>query len=313
MPLIFPYPATNGQIYTDDNTVVWQYDGVKWNVVTGTTKRMFNGVKIGLSINYSLTSVLEPINWDVEYIDTDNYFNIGDPSKIYIGYTGYYNLNINVFTDNSGAGYNLVILKNGVTTVGTGFLNPNQASDYNETEYFQAGDYIQLLANETTNVGALSNASYLELSLYGFALGTATTPYNAFSGVKTELSVPFSVTSTPTPISWTGTLWDTNANALALTYWNAGDPGKITVQTNGFYQISTFLKTGLAGSTYTVILRKNGTTTISTSTLNPNQTAALDQIYELLAGDYLEIIVSESSGTGTMTTECFLDLIRMGV
>lgn len=313
MPLIFPPAPTTGTTYTDDNSCVWQFDGVKWNVVTGTTKRLFNGVKIGLSINYSLSNVLAPVSWDVEYIDTTNYYSSLDPSKIYIPATGYYTINVNVFADNSGAGYNVAITQNGVTTLSTGIMNPNQAASISAIYYFNQGDYIQFLASETSSNGALSNDTYFEVVLAGYALGTGVTPYSAFSGVKTDLNINYSTSSTPSAIIWTGTTFDTNANALAQTYWLLAQPTRITIKNTGYYEISSFLQTDTAGGTYTVTLKKNGLTTLSNATMQANETAMLDQVYQLNENDYLEIFVSDTLGSGAMTDECYLQVVRMGV
>jgi hypothetical protein len=313
MPLIFPPTPTLGDTYTDDNSVVWQFDGVKWDVVTGTTKRLFNGVLLGLSTNYYLTNTLAAIDWDVETADTDNYFNPLDPSKITIPGTGYYNLNLTIFSDNSGAGYTIQVLKNGVTEIEDGVLNPNQAGYFNDTLFFNQGDYFQVLMNETSDVGAITNSSTLELVLMGAAVGTGVSPYSAFSGVKTTLSPAFSTTSTPTAIAWTGTLYDTNANALALTYWNAGTPSRLTIKTPGYYQVNSFLQTAAVGGTYTLTLKKNGITNISTTTLAPNDTATINQIYELNENDYIEVFASDTTSSGNITTESYLEIIRIGV
>lgn len=313
MPLIFPPSPSVGATYTDDNSVVWQFDGVKWGVVTGTTKRLFNGVKTGLSMNYSLSNTLSPISWDVEYIDTNNYFSLLDPTKIYIPATGYYNVNINVFAETSGAGYNVEIRQNGVTTLSTGILNPNQAAALYQTVYFDQGDYVQFLASDSIAAGSLRDDTYLEIILVGYAIGTGITSYSAFSGVKTALNINYSTGSTPSAIIWTGTSFDTNANALAETYWNAGTPTRLTIKNTGYYEISSYLETDTSGGTYTVTLRKNGNITISQATMQANETAALDQIYQLTQDDYIEIYVSDTLGSGAMTDESYLQIIRMGV
>lgn len=313
MPLNFPSNPTNGQTYTDNNSVVWQFDSVKWNVVTGTTKRLYMGVKVGFSTNYNLTDTMSAVTWDVESFDTDDYWTNAAPSRITIPSTGWYNLNTNIFTENAGADYMVSIRKNAVTDISSVTMGANQAADYNETVYFEAGDYIQLFASEATVAGSLTTGTYMELTLLGYAVGTGVTPYSAFSGAKTYLSTAFSTTTTPTAIAWSGTDWDTNANALALTYWTAGAPTRLTVQTNGFYQVSTFLETDTTGGIYTLTLKKNGTTDIATVTRSANDTAWLNQVYELAANDYLEVFVSDTLSSGAMTTETNIEIIRQGV
>lgn len=312
MALIFPPSPSVGTTYTDDNSCVWQFDGVKWNIVTGTTKRMFNGVILGLSMNWSLTEALTAVDWDVETTDTNGYYTPLQPSRVTIPATGYYNLNLTIFSDNSGAGYDITVIKNGTVEIADGHINPNQTSNFNDILSFNQGDYIQLFANEATATGAITNESSLELVLMGYAVGTGVTSYSAFSGARTDLSVDFSTTTTPTGIIWTGTDFDTNANALAETYWNLADPTKLTIKSNGYYTINVYLETGAVGGTYTVTLKKNGTT-ISTSTIGPNDTAMLNQIYQLNLNDYIEVFASDTSGSGNITTESYLEVIRMGV
>lgn len=312
MALIFPANPTNGQIYTDDNSVVWQYDGVAWNVVTGTTKRLYEGVKVGFSTDYALSSTLTAVDWDVESFDTDTYWTAGQPSRVTIPSTGYYNLNTNVFSTAAGQAYDIRVRQNGTTDIVSGTINASQTADYNETQWFDAGDYIQVLASENTAAGSLGSGSYLEVTLLGYATGTGVTPYAAFSGVRTDLTGAFSTTSTPTAIAWSGTDWDTNANALAETYWSAGTPSRLTVKVNGFYLINIQTQTSSSGGTYTITLRKNGTTAISTATIGANDSAFINQTFELAANDYFEIMVSDTLASGSITTQSYFEIIRQG-
>jgi len=313
MPLNFPSTPTNGQVYTDDNSVVWQFDGVKWNIVTGTTKRLFLGVKVGFTINYSLTDTLTAVSWDLETFDTDDFYTAGMPSRITISGTGWYNLNTNIFSENAGSTYTVEIRKNNTTTIAQVTLGANQAADYNETIYLESGDYIELRASETSSTGALTSNTFMELTLLGYAVGTGITPYSAFSGVKTNLTSNFSTTATPTAIAWSGTDWDTNANALAETYWLSGSATRLTIKTNGFYQITSYNQTVNSGGTYTITLKKNGTTNIATTTRGASDSAWLNQIYELVENDYIEVFVSDTLSSGAMNADTFLEIIRQGV
>lgn len=312
MPLNFPSSPTNGQTYTDDNSAVWQFDGVKWNVVTGTTKRLYDGVKVGFTTNYTLTNTLTAVVWAQEFFDTDQYWNVSDPTKIHILRTGYYNLNVNLFSDAAGQAYDVRVRKNGTTDIVTGTINPSQTADYNETEFFDAGDYIQVFAKEDTSAGNLTSGSYLELTLIGYATGTGVTSYSAFSGVRTNLTTNFTTTSTATAIAWSGTDWNINANALAENYWSAGAAGRLTVKVNGFYLINALIKSDASGGTYTITLRKNGVTTITSASIASNDTASIKQTFELTANDYLEILVSDTLASGSITTDSFFEIIRQG-
>jgi hypothetical protein len=313
MPLIFPTSPSPGDTYTDDNSVVWQFDGVKWDVITGTTKKLYNGVKVKLATPYALNTTLTPVSWPTPSFDTGGYFNGVTPTRLTIPQTGFYNLNSVVFTDSQGAGYEIQILKNGTTEISDGVINANQSAEYNETVFFNAGDYIQLLAKETSDAGSLDDDSMIEITQLGLAVGTGVSNFSAFSGASALLTVPFATTTTPTGIAWSGTEYDTNANSLAVTYWSAGIPTRLTVAIDGFYQINSFIATGTDGGVYTVTLRKNGSTTISTTTINVNDTASIDEIFELVEGDYIEILVSNAVSAGSITTESYLNITRMGV
>lgn len=314
MPLNFPSTPANGDIYTDDNSVVWQFNGVVWNVITGTTKKLFNGVQLGISSPLYLTSTAANISWDIENFDTGNYWSVSQPTRITVGSTGYYNLTCTFFTPNVGAGYEFVIKKNSTTTITSTTMNANQSAVYNETNFFSAGDYIEILVSETTETGYVAVDTFVQLTLLGLALGAGVSSNSAFSGARTELTSAFNTTATLTPLDWDSTVFDTNANALALQYWSSSDPSKLTVLNNGFYQLSGIIETqsGVGGQ-FTVSLRKNGTTTITTATINSNDFVNIDRIYQLSANDYLEILVSDTLSSGQITTESYLEIQRLGI
>jgi hypothetical protein len=313
MALTFPYPATNGQTYTDDNSAVWQYDGVKWNIVTGTTKKLFSGAKLSFTIPYSLGTTLTAVSWNLENYDVGNYFNSMMPTRITIPNTGYYFVNSNIFTNTVGTGYVIEIKVNGSTSITQGVMNANQSADFDQVIFFNQGDYLELYASENTGNGSLIVGTYFEIALSGLSLGTGVTGFQAFSGVKTILTSTFNTTYSQTAISWNNTIFNLNANALGLTYWNSMDPSRITIKTPGYYQISAYVQTSTVGGIYTVALKKNANTTISTSLISVNETARLEQIYSLTTDDYIEIYVSDDLGSGSVTTDCYLELIRMGV
>lgn len=313
MPLTFPPSPTNGQTYTDDNSAVWQFDGVKWNVVTGTVKKIFNGVKLLFTTDYNLTSTNAAVSWDSEEYDTGQYWVVGSPSRVTIPQTGYYSVNLLLFASTTGAGYNVTLKKNGSINITTGTFNPNQATEYYETLQLNAGDYLEVYAYENANNGALTTSSYLEVQQMGLGVGTGVSPSAAFSGVRTLLATAFNTTATPTALAWTSTEFDTNANALALTYWTVSDPSKVTIKSNGYYSIQIYIQLGSTGSNYTITLKKNGTTTLSTSTgLSPNDDAWIEETYYLLTNDYIQILVSDAGATGSIANTTHMEVIRQG-
>jgi len=313
MALIFPPTPSLGDTYTDDNSVVWQYNGTVWNVITGTVKKLFNGVKLKIASTFTLTDTSTAISWDTEVFDTGQYFNIAQPTRITIPQTGYYLVNTVAFADSSGAGYDIDLKLNGSSVITTGIFNPNQSAEYYETLLLNEGDYLELFASDNESTGGITNSSFFEVIQLGLGVGTGVNPSAAFSGVRTSLNPAFNVTSTPTAIAWTSTEFDTNANALALTYWSAGAPSRLTVKSNGYFSVQAYIQLGSAGQNYTITLRKNGTTTLATNTgLSPSDQLWIEETYQLVADDYIEILASESGGSGTITTDAHLELIRQG-
>lgn len=313
MPLTFPPTPSIGDTYTDSNSVVWQFDGVKWNVITGTTKKIFNGVKVRFDTNYNLTTTNAAINWDSTSFNTGDYWNIANPNKIIISQTGFYTVNLVLFSDSTGAEYNMSLKKNGSTIITSGTMNPNQAAEYYETLQLNAGDYLEVYADELNATGAFTTSSYLEVQQMGLGVGTGVNSYAAFSGVRAELGTAFNTTSTPTALAWTSTEFDTNANALALTYWNVLTPSRINIRTTGYYSIQIYIQLGPTGGNYTVTLKKNGTTNLTSSTgLNPNDDAWIEETYYLQTNDYVEIYVSDANATGSISTTTHMEVIRQG-
>lgn len=313
MALVFPPSPTNGQTYTDDNSVVWQFDSVKWNVVTGATKKMFNGAKVIFNTDYNLTSTSTAVNWDAESYDTTGYWNVSTANKIVIPQTGYYSINLVLFASTTGSGYNITLKKNGSVTLTTGTMNTNQAAEYYETMSLNSGDYLEVFASETNAVGALTTSSYLEVQQVGLGVGTGVNSYAAFSGVRTIRSTAFNTTSTPTALAWSSTEFDTNANAQALLYWDNSFPTKINIRVNGYYSVQMYVQLGSAGSNYTITLKKNGTTNLISSTgLSPNDDAWIEETYYLAANDYIELFVSDANATGSIANTTHMEVIRQG-
>lgn len=143
-------------------------------------------------------------------------------------------------------------------------------------------------------------------------MGTAVSPATAFSGVRGILTLPFNVTSTPTAIAWDSTPFNQNADASGATYWVVGAPTRFTFSISGFYRLKGFIAVASAG-TYTFTLRKNGNTTLATATIDAFQTTQLDELYQLAAGDYIELVVSDNNSTGSLSTSTYLEMIRIGV
>lgn len=319
MTLSFPANPTNGQQYTDSNGKVWEFDGVKWNVAKSESIKQFSGVKVLVTSPVSLVDTDTEITFDTEEYDTATYFVGSSPSLITIPRTGYYRINLQVQTGAGGAGnsYSVTLNLNG-TALFNDDMAPNQTGTYDDTVLLNVGDELQLLANEANSLGTLILGTSLEVSLAGFTFGGAITPGFEFSGVKVDLFSNISTTTTPTAITWTtdDIVYNVNANEAGSLYWSNTNPTRFTIATTGYYRIKAFFETGVDGAanSYTINVRKNGTTVVDSGSLGASATAELDETYEFTATDYLEVLVSNSGGVGTIeSSNTTFALTRLGV
>lgn len=312
MPLNFPSSPTNGQTYTDDNAVVWEFDGVKWNVITGTANKAFSGAKIKLSSNYSVTSTNTAISFDTEVIDTDSYFFNSSPQKITITKNAFYRINLSLYTGSLGASYTVTIKKNGLTTLSSTIISPNQYTNYDEIVELLSGDYIEVYVSESTSVGTLLPASFLEITRVGLFSGTSVPSAEAFSGVRGILTSDYLTTNTSTALTWNSTDFNQNANAAGNTYWTISDSSKFTISTAGFYRVKSVISVGSAESC-SVNLKQNNVSTLSSATINPNGYAQIDEIFEFNQNDYLQLFVRDDTSTGSIKQDTYLEIVRIGV
>lgn len=320
MPLNFPSAPTTGQTYTDDNEAVWRFDGVKWDVITSTTKKTFSGARVELGSNFALTSTPTALSGGLDAIvpfDTDNYFRFAYPSRIYAPRNGFYRINI-ILTAASvgdGASYTVSLKRNGTVTYATDTFGANQNTVFDEVLQLNADDYVEVYASDSLGTGFIVEGSHIEINLLGLSVGSGITSQEAFSGVRAVLTTPFSTTSTSTAVIWSETEYDQNANVLGDEYWSELSNTRITVGVSGFFRIRVFVQTNNAGAidSYTITLRKNGTTTTETINMGANDFVLLNDIYQLSSGDYLEVLASNSGNVGALTTETYIELNRLGV
>lgn len=320
MTLSFPSNPTNGQQYTDPNAKVWEFDGVKWNVATTESSKLFTGVKISLSQETALTSTLSVIDFDTEEFDTGAFYVTSVPNTITIPRTGYYRINLLVLagTEGYGASYNIELKRN-TSNLFADMMSANQAGTYSEVLLLDVGDQIKLFASENDGIGSLLQDSFIQVELVGYTFGGELTPGFEFSGVKVELQNDVTTTTTPTAITWTtpDIVYNINANAAGNLYWTDTNPTRFTIATTAYYNLKAFFLTGTNGTenSYTITIKKNGSTDLETILLGANSSAALNETYQFDATDYLEIYVSNSAGGSTLieSADTFFELIRLGV
>ncbi len=315
MPLNFPTSPSINTTYTDDNNISWVYDGVKWNTVRNNLSNTFYGSKLSFINNVSLTNVLSPISYTQEIFDTGDFFNIDNNStKIFFNRAGFYRLNIQIATGSTGSGasYNASIRKNNSSTFQTIMQAANQTSVYDDVVEFAAGDYIEILASEDNGIGILTTDSFVEVSLLGYTAGS--TIGQIFSGVKTLLTSPENTTSTNTAIVWDSVQFNLNASPAGDVYWTSGNANTISFYTNAFYNIKSDIFAGSVGgeNSYNLTLLKNGATVLDNITFGPNDTIHIDTTYEFLINDYIQMVISNSGGVGSLTADTYLQVTRLG-
>jgi len=316
MALLFPSSPTHLDNYTDPNQAIWQYDsdGPYWTVITSTTRKNFSGIKRSSSGTFDLTTSYTAVDFDTADFSVDSYY-VSD-SRFQAPTTGFYRLSIILNSNSNGEGssYTIQIRKNGIA-IDTSTLGPNQFASYDETLDLVAGDYVEVWAKETTGTGGFTTNSLLTFYRIGYSPGTGISNHSAFSGVRATLTLAASTTSTPTATSWAATDFNANANVLGDLYWFNSVPTRITVRSDGYYKIRCFVKAGTSGSSnsYTATIRKNGSTSLTTVNLSPNDFVDLDEIYSLVEDDYLELMISNSDNTGNILPTTYLELVREGV
>lgn len=308
MALNFPSSPTNGQIYTDDNNISWQFDGVKWNVASSTSYNLYNGVKAGLTTNFAATSTLTAVSWDNIFINIGDYYSAGTPSKILIQTTGFYRINFSATTGSSGSTYTIQVKKNGTFTLSSTTITINQYINYDEIMELSAGDYIEVYVSETLSSGSLLSSTTMEVTRAGLSAGSAA---QVFSGARAKIDATYSTSAVATAVSWESVDFNQNANSAGAQYWSISNSSRLTVGTNSYYRLKAVVLTNIYDS-YIITLRKNGTTTLTTISVGSLNTVQLDEIYQLNIGDYVELVVNDTGGTGGLLVGTYLEILRLG-
>ena len=309
MALNFPSSPTNGQVYTDDNNISWQFDGVKWDVVKSVPYKIFSGVRAGLTSDFAVTSTVTSVSWDDIQYDVGDYYVSETPTRLIFRTTGFFRINFSALTSSSGSSYTVIVKKNGTVTLSSTVITINQYINYDEILELNAGDYIELCVSEPLSVGELlASSTYVEITRLGLSSGTAA---DTFSGARAKIDSSYATSAVATAISWDSAEFNQNSNAAGDTYWNVSSPTRLTVGTTSYYRIKIVILTN-AYDTYTVSLVKNGATTLTSTTAGALTTVQMDEIYQLDVNDYVELEINDSSGTGGLNVGTYLEILRIG-
>lgn len=309
MALNFPSSPAQDQVYVDDNNINWQFDGVKWNVIKSTAYKTYNGITAGITSAFAATATATAISWDNITINVGDYYEEGYPSRIIIRSTAFYRINFSTVTGSQGSAYTITIKRNNTVTLSTTTITRNQFINYDEILELSTGDYIEVFVSETEAAGTfLSGSTKIEVTRVGLSTGTAA---EVFSGARVKVDSTYSTTASPAGISWDSTDFNQNSNSAGDIYWDNLDPTKLTIGTNGYFRIKMVMLTSVY-DTYVITLKKNNTTTLTTSNVGSNNIVQLDEIYQFAVNDYVELIVNDSSGTGGLLVGTYLEIIRIG-
>lgn len=133
-----------------------------------------------------------------------------------------------------------------------------------------------------------------------------TSGYKVFSGVKLGLTSAHALTPNLTAISFDSSIFDT------VNYFNPLTPSRITVADDSYYRINASIYTGSAGASYAIIVKKNGSVILATTTVAANQYSNYDEVIKLFSGDYIELYGLETTSTGSFQQTTQIELHRVG-
>lgn len=310
MALNFPSSPITNQTYTDDNNITWIFDGVKWEVYANTHFKLFDGVKCKIATDYNLTDTSTAISFDNIEIDVGDYHSSILPTRVTINKTGFYRINLSLFSSSIGAAYNVSIKKNGTTELSSAAFSPSQFINYDEILELNSGEYIQVYVSETSSTGAILSSGFtLEVTREGLTLGSIE---ETFSGVKTIIDNEYFTSDSATAISWEDVEFDQYSNAGGDNYWSPVTPSVITIGKNGFFRVKGVLITSNVDN-YVFNLKKNDSDTLTSISVGANNTIQIDEIYQFSANDYLKLFVNDSASTGSLTTDSYLEIIQIGI
>lgn len=308
MALNFPSSPTNGQVYTDDNNISWQFDGIKWDVTKSTAYKTFNGVKLGLTSNFNVTDTMTAVSWDNEVIDIGDFHDIITSTKINIPTTGFYRVNFSTKTSAFGSAYSIAIKRNSVITLSSTTITINQFINYDEILELSAGDYLEVYVSEGLSVGSLLQSTLIEVTRLGLSTGTAA---DTFSGARAKIITSYGTNVTTTPIPWDTTDFNQNANSAGDQYWSNASAPRLYIGTTSYYRVKVVVLSN-AFDNYTLILKKNGTTNLNTINFGALNTVQLDEIYKLNSTDYIELYINDYNATGGLLVGTYLEILRVG-
>lgn len=269
-----------------------------------------SGGHVDLTSTESISSTGTAITWDAEVEDDNNYWDSGDPTKLVAPANDWYLTTFGILwaTDTTQV-RSMYMLQNGSTNYpvsssfpqfATGTAHPNRQGS-GMCLYLSASDYLEIWgkrANGATDVNISDgHASMVRLLNSGGAHVSRSTNQSIGSGSDTALS-------------FTTTVRDDTS------YFSVGSPTRLTAPTTGWYVITASIAWEAFGQNRRKTkLRKNGSTVYYCQSYEFGggevSRAGGSMTLYLTAGDYIEVLVWQDSGSNHNVTAASFSMVRI--
>lgn len=244
------------------------------------------------------------ISWDTEDLDEDSYWAIGTPTRIVFASSAWYILTAHLqwAAQNNGARF-IDFIINGTTFRS---IELSQTSQFNDPPQATAMAYY--LANtDYVEVGCFQNSGSSVNLTAGVQVVRVPNGFGAMVRRTTNQSI-----STGTA---TGIIWDTE-DRDDDSYWAAGSPTRFTIPVTGWYFLSAYERwASQANGTRVLDFRVNGGSARMSQFAPTNQfndpAIATSMVAYLTAGDYVETVALQSSGSSVNITSAHAQIVRL--
>lgn len=263
-------------------------------LLTGAGAPPLGGVGFGALVSRSTSQTIPQggtpvaIIWTTEDRDdggTPGYWDSGDPTKFFVGTTGYYLVACNAkLSDAVGAQWSITLQVGGVAGDDpTQGVQGDAQTDWTSVAavlYLTAGQYVEVYADHNETNDEEVEAANFSISWIGTA------------GANVTRSANQSITNaTPTALSFDTEINDTGS------YWDGGSPTRLTFGVTGWYVFGVSVEMTVDdGVTSTLQCLLNGATSLGFS--QREATWAREHILiarYMTAGDFVEFIVTHTA------------------
>lgn len=143
--------ATRNPDYSENTTVI--------NLRRG----KFSGVRVSNSADQAITSGVDTIlTFDTERHDTDDYWNVANPTRLTVPITGFYLVWTGLVWDAGNYAVGQYFLVDGATNIAYSTADIRTTDMGNGAQsgiYLEKGQYVETVVNATANTNILTNTS----------------------------------------------------------------------------------------------------------------------------------------------------------